>query len=302
MSAGERAGLEVRGSLWLAVDGEPLGGHGRMALLRAVQEQGSITRAAQAFGMSYKAAWEAIDAMNRVAGAPLVERVTGGKGGGATRLTERGRRLLERHALVDAVHQRFVRLLSHNTLDLDEDFSLLQVLNVKTSARNQWLGRVHAVATGAVNDGVTVDLDGGRRLEALVTSGSSQALGLREGRTVLVLAKASAVMLATGLGDARLSADNRLDGTVAALRPGAVQAEVTVTVPAVADRPGAGAARADAPVSVGDVDADAAAPGGAALTVVAMVPMAAVADLGLAPGAAVSVLLKSSELILATLD
>ena len=39
--------------------------------------------------MSYKAAWDAIDTMNNLAGEPLVERMTGGKGGG-TQLTRRG--------------------------------------------------------------------------------------------------------------------------------------------------------------------------------------------------------------------
>src|SRR5690606_38518675 len=85
---GKNPRLEARGSLWITADGESLGGHGRMALLRAVAEQGSITQAAKAFGISYKAAWDAIDAMNRVAGEDLVERSSGGRGGGSTRLPE----------------------------------------------------------------------------------------------------------------------------------------------------------------------------------------------------------------------
>ena len=46
--------LEVEGSLWVAVAGEPLGGHARMGLLRAVAEHGSITQAARALGISYR--------------------------------------------------------------------------------------------------------------------------------------------------------------------------------------------------------------------------------------------------------
>jgi molybdate transport system regulatory protein len=61
--------------------------------------------------MSYKGAWDAIDTMNTLSGEPLVERATGGRGGGGTRLTERGRQLVERYTELDAVHQRFVRLL-----------------------------------------------------------------------------------------------------------------------------------------------------------------------------------------------
>ena len=49
----------------------------RIALLQHVAEQGSITRAAKAAGVSYKAAWDAIDELNNLAAQPLVERSTG---------------------------------------------------------------------------------------------------------------------------------------------------------------------------------------------------------------------------------
>ncbi len=103
--------LELQGSLWITVGGENLGGRERIDLLRAVAEQGSITRGAKAQGVSYKAAWDAIDAMNTLAGEPLVERSTGGRGGGSTRLTARGQRLVERFEQIDAAHRRFLKLL-----------------------------------------------------------------------------------------------------------------------------------------------------------------------------------------------
>lgn len=73
-----KAGLELQAALWLEVDGQSLGGPDRMALLGAVARQGSITQGAQAVGVSYKTAWDAIDGMNEAAGTPLVERSTGG--------------------------------------------------------------------------------------------------------------------------------------------------------------------------------------------------------------------------------
>ena len=261
--------IGVRGSLWLSADGESLGGHGRIALLRAVAEHGSITRAAQAFGMSYKAAWDAINTMNERAGQPLVERVTGGRGGGATRLTPQGLRVIERYEQVDAVHQRFVQLLDAGAMDLNEDFSLLKVLNVKTSARNQWVGSVSAIRAGAVNDEVEVLLPEGPRLAATVTRASTEALGLRVNLPVIVMVKASAVLLATGLDGAKVSARNRLDGLVTAVTPGAVNAEVSV-----------------------------ACEGG--VRVVANVPQDALQALSLQPGAAVTALIKASDLVLAT--
>lgn len=87
---GKKAGIELHGSIWMTVGGANLGGPGRIELLSRIADCGSITQAAKAIGMSYKAAWDAIDTMNNLAGEPLVERVTGGRGGGGTRLTRRG--------------------------------------------------------------------------------------------------------------------------------------------------------------------------------------------------------------------
>ena len=262
--------LELNGSLWLSVDGQDFGGSGRIGLLRAVAEQGTLTRAAQAVGISYKGAWDAINAMNALAGQPLVERVTGGRGGGSSRLTAHGLQLLERFEQVDAVHQRFLQRLGREAMDLTQDFSLLKALNMKTSARNQWVGVVRSIRAGAVNDEIELELPSGLRLTAIVTHESTEALGLRVKQTAIALVKSSAVQLATGLGNARLSARNRLEGTVRAIAVGAVNTEVTV-------------------------EAEGGTP------VVAIVTQASAISLGLEPGGAVSVLVNASDIILATM-
>jgi molybdate transport system regulatory protein len=260
--------IEVHGALWLAAGGQSIAGHGRIALLKAVAEQGSITRAAKAFGMSYKAAWDAIDAMNARASLPVVERVIGGKGGGHTRVTEFGQKLINRYDEVNAVHRRFLHLIEKDAMDLDREFSLLSVLNMKTSARNQWVGKVVALRSGAVNDEVELELPGGLRLSAIVTRESTTALGLHPQQTVIALVKSSAVMLAVGLAGTRVSARNRIDGQVAAVTPGAVNTEVVVR-----------------------------AAGGP--EVVAVVPQATVGELGLALGSAVTALIKDADILIA---
>ena len=220
--------LEVQGSVWVSMRGEPLGGSERIALLRAVADEGSITHAAKACGISYKAAWDAIDAMNTLAGEPLVERSAGGRGGGSTRLTPRGQRLVERFEQIDAAHARFLKMLDAQSPDLDQPFSLLEVLNMKTSARNQFVGAVSAMRHGAVNDEVELALPGGARIVAVITHESAQGLGLRTGMKAIALVKSSSVIVATDLEGARLSTRNRLDGVVSAVTPGAVNAEVVI--------------------------------------------------------------------------
>lgn len=263
--------LALRGAVWIAAGERDLGGPGRIALLRAIAAHGSINKAASALGMGYKTAWNAVEAMNELAVTPLVERTKGGKGGGSTKLTDHGARLVARFEEVEAVHKRMIAALDRAAMDFEREFSLLGVLNMRTSARNQWEGTVAALRAGAVNDEVEVALAGGAKIVATVTRESGAALGLRAHLPVIALVKAPAVVLATGLGDARVSAGNRYDGTVARVTGGAVNAEVVLAID-----------------------------GG--LEVVAVVTQGSIAALGLDEGARASALIKPSDVILAVVD
>jgi molybdate transport system regulatory protein len=77
-------------------------GPGKADLLEALEETGSITRAASRLGMSYMRAWTLIRTMNRCFCEPLVEAVRGGiRGGGGARLTPTGRQVLELYRQMD---------------------------------------------------------------------------------------------------------------------------------------------------------------------------------------------------------
>lgn len=231
-SVKRKEAIELHGAVWMTVGGENLGGRGRVGLLRAIAETGSITHAAKAFGMSYKAAWDAIDTMNTLSGEALVERSAGGRGGGSTRLTPRGEQLAARFARIDEVHRRFVQMLSDEAIDLSADLELMKMLNIRTSARNQFCGTVSAVRAGAVNDEVEVALVSGARIVATVTRQSAESLGLKAGTSVFALIKASSVIVATDLEGAQLSARNQLHGRVSTVTPGAVNAEVVIELDA----------------------------------------------------------------------
>ncbi|MFH7326729.1 winged helix-turn-helix domain-containing protein [Desulfurivibrio sp. C05AmB] len=85
-----RPGYHCRGRVWIEHNGETYLGFGRVVLLEKIRELGSINRAAAAMGMSYKHAWDLVNAMNRHAAEPLVISSRGGKGGGGARLTAAG--------------------------------------------------------------------------------------------------------------------------------------------------------------------------------------------------------------------
>ncbi|NWL75798.1 molybdenum-dependent transcriptional regulator [Pseudomonas taiwanensis] len=164
----------------------------RLALLEQIAVQGSITRAAKAAGLSYKAAWDAIDELNNLAERPLVERSVGGKGGGGARLSAEGERLLALYKRLESLQARLLE-----SAESERDLELLGRLMLRTSARNQLSGRVLDIESRGRNDLVRVELPGGIRLSAQITHDSTEKLELAPGRSVVALIKAGWLRLQT---------------------------------------------------------------------------------------------------------
>lgn len=223
--------IALKGQLWMTVGDQNLGGPGRIELLARIAEHGSITQAAKSMKMSYKAAWDAIDHMNNLARQPLVERMAGGKGGGSTRLTARGERLVASFRLIERAHRRFVDQLSKEAGGLEEDLLVIGRMSMRTSARNQFLGTVRNIRTGAVNDEIELEIVGAQKIIAIITHESTVNLGLEVGSEAFALIKAPSVIIMTDDGGARISARNRLTGTVSRVQEGAVNAEVVIDLP-----------------------------------------------------------------------
>ena len=223
--------LQFGGSVWFRSGEQALGGAQRIALLAAIGETGSITAGAKAVGMSYKAAWDAVDAMNNLAGETLVVRSTGGKGGGGTTLTPRALTLIDTFRAVDREHRLFLERAGAAIAGFSDDWQMIGRIGMKTSARNQLYGKVSAVQRGTVNDEISLALPGGQSIVAIVTHESTETLGLAVGAEAVALVKASSVLLVADDGTSdRLSTRNRLKGTVSAVQRGAVNAEVSLTL------------------------------------------------------------------------
>ena len=225
--------LGLGGELWLRAGPQTLGGATRIALLAAIGDTGSITRAAKAVGLSYKAAWDAIDTMNNLAGEPLVTRSTGGKGGGGTTLTPRATSLITAFRTIEREHRRFIDAASAAVSGFDVDWALIGRIGMKTSARNQLFGKVESIVRGTVNDEVTLVLPGGQVIVAVLTHESADTLGLEPGADACALVKASWVVLAVddeAEPTLKVSARNQLHGTVETVAAGAVNSEVTLAL------------------------------------------------------------------------
>lgn len=186
----------------------------RLALLEQIAEQGSITRAAKAAGLSYKAAWDAIDELNNLSEQPLVSRSVGGKGGGGARLTPAGERLLALQRRLQALQMQLLQAAGD-----DADLELLGRLMLRTSARNQLTGRVQAIHARGHNDLVDIELPGGSHLQALITHDSTENLQLNEGSNVVALIKAGWLELQT-LNQPVDPDRNALEGHIERILPG----------------------------------------------------------------------------------
>ena len=77
-------------------------GHGKIRLLEAVRDHGSISAAGRSMGMSYRRAWLLIDALNHLFGEPVVATKHGGAAGGGAGLTPLGHRLVHHYRTIEA--------------------------------------------------------------------------------------------------------------------------------------------------------------------------------------------------------
>lgn len=104
--------LEIQGRVWLRNNGKSLLGKGRLELLRQIESTGSISKAARAMKMSYKSAWDAVDAMNNALGVPMVESASGGTRGGGSRLTSAGKQLIREFESLEERHRQWLETAS----------------------------------------------------------------------------------------------------------------------------------------------------------------------------------------------
>ena len=245
----------------------------RLSLLAAIGELGSISAAAKYVGMTYKAAWDAVDAMNNLAGVVLIAAKHGGKGGGGAELTEAGHQLVRDINSVRELQNRMLALVEAEGADesLWHSLRTIRRMNMRSSARNILSGVIESVDVGAVNSTITIKLIGDERLVATCTQESVKAMALKPGDRVEALIKASWVVLAEGIDANTTTAGNCLTGKVSRVTEGAVNAEINLQLQ-----------------------------GGNTLT--AIVTMESVKKMAIKPGRILSALINASSIIVSSED
>jgi molybdate transport system regulatory protein len=203
----------------------------RISLLEAIGEHGSISAAAKAVGLSYKGAWDAVQALNNLFDQPLVLTRAGGRYGGEAALSPRGAEAIKGFRSVEAELARLAAALDHGASAGGAPLtSMIWSLGVRTSARNALKGVVEGVRDGAVSAEVALRIGEDAVITAIITRESVRDLGLAPGREAIALIKSSFVILARGDETLRTSARNQLPGEIVRREDGAVNSEISLAI------------------------------------------------------------------------
>jgi molybdate transport system regulatory protein len=188
------ASRKIDALLALRSDGKLLVGRDRIKVLEAVAEHKSISKAAKAVGFSYKAAWDAVTAINNLLPSPAFVTKAGGRSGGGAEVTAEGLKLIETFHKMEDRLSRISSMIAEEGLEGSDDFPLWG-LGLHISARNVFRAEVVFVKKWPVDVEVTLKLSGEHKLYSVITNEATADLDLRPGREVIALVKSSFVEL-----------------------------------------------------------------------------------------------------------
>ncbi|MFV0576355.1 MAG: TOBE domain-containing protein [Vibrio sp.] len=201
----------------------------RIELLKQIDISGSISQGAKLAGLSYRAAWNAINDMNQALPQPVITSETGGKGGGGAKLTEFGSRLLKVYSLMNEMQSMVMKALMDNSVNTESILDVLSHFTLKTSARNQLKGKITQINPQDVKDQIVVELEQGTEISAVITRTSTEQLELSLGKEVLLLFKAPSVTISTEK-QANPKGVNQLAGKLVHLTQGETNSEVFLDI------------------------------------------------------------------------
>jgi molybdate transport system regulatory protein len=106
--------FSIKIKFWIEKKGISILGPGRIAILEAIDETGSLTEATNKCNISFRKGWKLINQINEQLDQPIVISERGGKGGGGrTSLTEYGKKLILQYK---KIHQAIKKIISDSDL------------------------------------------------------------------------------------------------------------------------------------------------------------------------------------------
>ena len=201
-----------------------------LALLKAIDQTGSLNKAAKQVGLSYKGAWQMIERANNASPRVLIATATGGSQGGGSQLTPAAKRLLAVFQDLQQQHQSFIQQLNQQLLADPELGFLLKPLAIKTSAGNQLFAQIEHVQIGAVSIELDLRLKSGVMVVAEMDKSLFAKLQPKQGEGLLILVPAFEIGLYRLADASSLSARNILPVEVIRIDQDEVVAEIGLSL------------------------------------------------------------------------
>ncbi len=223
--------MKIDGRFWLTKNGENFLGPGKIELLHMIEKTGSMNAAAKEMKMSYKAAWERMNSMNALADEPILERQTGGKGGGGTTLTAYGHELIKTYERLHELHRQFINRFSEAG---DKPELLANILNrtfLTTSARNQIPSKISDIEFHDLSASVGILLSQETKVISNITSTSVKNMNLHVSSDIYAIIKSSDILICATKPQDRLNI-NVLEGVVEVVELRQTNTEITLRIDA----------------------------------------------------------------------
>lgn len=221
--------MTLDGRFWLKKDDKNFLGSGRVELLKRIDTTGSMNAAAKEMKMSYKAAWERVNSMNELADKPLINRQTGGKGGGGTKLTPYAYELIATYERLNELHSQFIERFSQAADSPEHLEKILNRLFLSTSARNQLLCKITHISYDNIYAKISLKLNDSQELISTITATSMENLNLSIGDDVYAIIKSSDVEISKELPTDE-EHTNVVQGIVTQMQSNETRAEVSIQV------------------------------------------------------------------------
>ncbi len=173
------------GKIWIEHKGKPILGKGGAEILREIDAEQSLSKAAEKLGMSYRYLWNYVQKIHRALGETVVETYKGGKtGGGGAKLTLVGKALLDEYTRLEGCLGEFLACSTGSG-----------VMFLKLSARNQLKGKIVSVEKGVITAKVKVEITVPATVTAVITKEAVEDLGLKVGDAVSAIVKSTEIMI-----------------------------------------------------------------------------------------------------------
>jgi len=173
------------GKIWIEHQGKPILGKGGAEILKEIEAQQSLTKAAEKLGMSYRYVWNYVQKIHKALGETVVETFKGGKtGGGGARLTDVGKSLLDEYVRLEGCLGEFLACTNN-----------VEVKRMKLSARNQLKGKIVSVEKGVITAKVKVEIKVPATITAVITKEAVDDLGLKVGDEVTAIVKSTEIII-----------------------------------------------------------------------------------------------------------